>query len=86
MSEVFYLTEENSQAGIEKDKIMVQVFARVQAGALLPSPLPLPIFLPMSLPTKVIRSFQKILFYLKEFQRYMRVRIHLTGNKKVELY
>ena len=62
MSEVFYLTEENSQAGIEKDKIMVQVFARVQAGALLPSPLPLPIFLPMSLPTKVIRSFQKILF------------------------
>ena len=51
MSEVFYLTEENSEAGIEKDKIMVQVFARVQAGTLLPSPLPLPIFLPMSLPT-----------------------------------
>ena len=51
MSEVFYLTEENSEVGIEKDKIMIQVFARVQAGALLPSPLPLPIFLPMSLPT-----------------------------------
>ena len=54
MSEVFYLTEENSEVGIGKDKIMVQVFARVQAGALLPSPLPLPIFLPMSLPTKVV--------------------------------
>ena len=49
-----YLTE----VGIEKDNIMVQVFARVQAGALLPSPLPLPIFLPMSLPTKVMKVKQ----------------------------
>ena len=59
MSKVFNLTEENSEVGIEKDKIMVQVFARVQAGALLPSPLPLPIFLPMSLPTKVMKKLPK---------------------------
>ena len=60
MSKVFNLTEENSEVGIEKDKIMVQVFARVQAGTLLPSPLPLPIFLPMSLPTKVMKKLPNI--------------------------
>ena len=53
-----FLTEEESEVGIEKANIMVQVFARVQAGALLPSPLPLPIFLPMSLPTKVMKVKQ----------------------------
>ena len=43
---------------LKKGKSMIQVFARVQAGALLPSPLPLPIFLPMSLPTKVMKVKQ----------------------------